>query len=322
MIITLTVAVIEFLLWLYLTNSIFTPKHAKRTNVVIYTILFVVLALKLVFLDSYLNDIAAIALIWGIYLIAMHFLFFGSIWKKIAWYIFFVVALAVPEIVFIQLAQLIFRDTPDNLLESIPLLITVIILARLSTFLAIKLISSVKGASFIMHKAFMKEVILIIIIDAIILIGSAYLYMNPSLLEERQEILFSIANLCFCVVVVITLALVFKISQKSEEIIQNSRIIQQLEGELHLATQIEISEANLKAIRHNISNIFGIIKGLLDINAYQELNDYLSGIEMDIQNANELIFLENKALSIILNNKNAKRNPIRLFLKALLVSVR
>ena len=62
-----------------------------------------------------------------------------------------------------------------------------------------------------------------------------------------------------------------------------------MEYQLQLDQQITVAETNLRSLRHNIANTFGIIKVLIKNNCYEELNDYLDGIYKDIDAANETV---------------------------------
>ncbi len=71
---------------------------------------------------------------------------------------------------------------------------------------------------------------------------------------------------------------------------------------------MNILSNNLRSLRHDMNNHIGVIYGLLDTKQYNKLKSYLNGIYKNLQEANDIIIVNNEILSIILNNKKHLAN--------------
>lgn len=301
---TLVVAIEAFLAF-YLTKSFMTPRYNMRRIYLGFLMVFLFNASKIFIPTSFLSDGMALGTTWLVLLGAIFYLYIDPPLIKVTCFVLFTISLALSEALCMQVAQWIFHFSVIDY-DSKPLQYFVLVMvSKALSFLMITGMVKAKNSALLIHNTFSKWVILMLGLDVFFLLGVLALYVNPVLLEQNSRTIFGIINFIFLIVLIISTLLVFQISKKSQEMLKNQERIQFLENQLQLQTQIQISETNLKAIRHNISNIFGIIKGLLETEAHEELNEYLSGMSEDIQKANETILLENKALAVLINNKNS-----------------
>lgn len=294
---------VEVFLFFFLADQVMLLRKKRKTQYIIFLITIVVLSIKLIFLNPICNDTISQLLTWLVLIVTILYLYEEKIWKKMVWFIVSIMILAIPEAIAIQIFQLLLNISLNELTDNFLISTIIIILSRVISFFIIKLIASFVENRLSINGAFSKEFIIMMALDLLILFGTSILYKNFDEIAGNIDIVFFLINTGICIVLIVSLILVLKISKKSQEIITNNKKMQILENELKLNVQIEISESNLRAIRHNISNIFGIIKGLIVTQSYKELEEYLNGIVGDIQIANEIIFLEDKALTVLLNNK-------------------
>jgi hypothetical protein len=271
---------------------------------IISGVMFVVLSIKVIVPEDNSILSALMLLTWVVFLGVTIFAYSEKTLTKILWYVLFLMIIAAPEALVLQIASVATAYPIGDISDDFFLSTVIVCVARALSFTLIKIIQKLKIQDPFIHDSFSKEFAVMVGLDLIIVCGSAILYINIDNMVNNMRPVFAIINAGICAVLIISSLLMYKILGKSREIIRTAKKIQQLENELRLNTQIEIAESNLRAIRHNISNIFAIIKGLSETKAYDELNNYLMGIDEDIQTANEIILLENKPLSILLNNKN------------------
>lgn len=294
----------ETALLLYLTSGALTLRRQKNTLYITGLVVFLLFTANIFLIDDK-NAIISKMITWTLFFAATFYLYSEEIQFRVLWVFIYLVIMAVPEAIVVQIALFLTGIPVDQMNNTFELRVLLVILSKLFAFLAIYAVRRIKGRKNIINSYFSRIFYIMVGINVLLLFTNVILYMNYSMTGSNLRSVFLVINITFCIELIVSLVLMFRISQKSAEIIESNKKIQILEGELHLNTQIDISEANLRAIRHNISNIFGIVKGLLDTQSYSELDTYLEEIVDDIQAANELMLLENKALSVLVNNKNA-----------------
>lgn len=98
----------------------------------------------------------------------------------------------------------------------------------------------------------------------------------------------------------------YKVSKKSEELMQTNLKMQQIEMENKLMENIADVVNNLRNLRHDMNNHLGILQGLLSLGEYKESTQYLDSLLQDLKIANNVVLVDNKFLSILMNSKISK----------------
>ena len=299
------IIIVEAVAWSYLMNNVMTIKNRYSKQFIFFCkfLLIVLLCFKQLLPNNILSVPQSLILTWLFYIVFSFIVYSEHFIIKLAWYLILLVCLAVPEAVVLQIMKLALHITLKDLTTNLTLVTITILLSRMLSFLLIKLISGVKKNIYGIYRTFYKEFITLLILTFIILFTSAFLYMNYNKYSNNMHNIFIIINAEIATVLIICLIVIFKILIKSNDLIRQNQEIKDLEYQLQLDKQITVAETNLRSLRHNISNTFGIIKGLIKNNCYEELNDYLDGIYKDIDAANEIPFTNNKPLSALIYNK-------------------
>ncbi len=153
--------------------------------------------------------------------------------------------------------------------------------------------------------SFSKDFFLIILVDVIYsLIILSLFYFDNIFLTINAAI-----TLSFSVMIIISFFAIYllrKITKKSEEIMTTNLRMQQIEMEHKQNQDMAIVVEDLRALRHDMNNHMGVLQGLLSMKEYDDATDYLATITQELSVANSFIFIDNKILSVLINNKVTK----------------
>lgn len=314
------IIVMEIGIWSYFMEQVMLVKErfTKHGVLLIKGGMLGVLLLKLALPNYILNGHLSLIFTWMIYITVAIMIYSASIFVKIIWYVIWLVCLAVPEAVILHIFILLLQISLQELVHNVLYVSMIVIIARMLTFFLLKLISNVKIEIKQIYQNFLIEFILLIGLNFAILFTSAYLYLTYDRYTDNKHMIFTIVNMEIVVVLVLSLIVILKILLKSTDIIKQNKQIQDLEHRVELDTQIEISEMNLRSLRHNLSNTVGIIKGLLDNKYYEDLEEYMNGIYKEVESASLLPILNNKPLSALLYNKQEKAQKANIDFKSII----
>ena len=117
---------------------------------------------------------------------------------------------------------------------------------------------------------------------------------------------------CFLTMSLISIFIIYKVSHKSQELAENRLQMQQQEMEYQLTESLEDVTSNLRNLRHDMNNHFGILQGLLNLQEYNEASSYLKTIMEDLEVANQFTFVDNKMLSVLINSKISKASSLNI----------
>ncbi len=159
------------------------------------------------------------------------------------------------------------------------------------------------------HNSFSKDFFLIILVDVIYaLIIVNFFYFNSMYLSTDIAIVLSL--FVMLIISVLALYLLRKITKKSEEIMMTNLKLQQIEMEHKQNQDMAIVVEDLRALRHDMNNHMSVLQGLLDMKEYEDAKAYLSTITEELSVANSFVFIDNKVLSVLINNKISKARQL------------
>lgn len=233
------------------------------------------------------------------------FLYKDRLSKRIFWVFMSYLLYATTEIIVILLFSYCFntelRSTSvANSLQSVLYFISSFIL-----FVIVELIIHFTNKTHVNIDDFRMKVIFLLGVDIffILTIVGLFYFNNVFLsLDTAIHIMFG----CFITMSTITFFILYQITKKSEEITQNRLQMQQIEMENKLTENLEDVINNLRNLRHDMNNHFGILQGLLEMGEYTEASSYLESILDNLKVANNFVFAENKKLSVLINSKISK----------------
>lgn len=107
-------------------------------------------------------------------------------------------------------------------------------------------------------------------------------------------------------IVVLVLRVVFQLFRVAQQELEAQHRVQKLEMELQFYSDMDKVVSSLRSLRHDLNNHFSIINGFLHAKEYQQCNTYMQEVCSELDIANSFVFVENTALSVLLNNKISK----------------
>lgn len=144
-------------------------------------------------------------------------------------------------------------------------------------------------------------------------VAGLFYYNNQFLsVESALSLMFS----SFTLMSIVTVLILYKVAKKSQEITQNKLQMQTIEMETRLTDNLVDVTTNLRNLRHDMNNHFGILQGLLSLSEYDEASAYLDSILESLKVANNFVFTDNKKLSVLINSKVSKSNTLNIPIEA------
>ena len=117
---------------------------------------------------------------------------------------------------------------------------------------------------------------------------------------------------CFLAMSLISVFIMYKVTKKTRELAEQRLQLQQQEMEYQLTESLEDVTSNLRNLRHDMNNHFGILQGLLNLKEYDEASSYLATIMNDLKVANQFTFVDHKLLSVLINSKINKASSLNI----------
>lgn len=150
---------------------------------------------------------------------------------------------------------------------------------------------------------------LIILVDIVytVILSSSFIIGTVKL---STNLAIALSLIVLYIISFLALFLLGKITRKSEELMNTSLRLQQMEIEHKQTQDMAILVDDLRALRHDMNNHMSILQGLLSMKEYEDASAYLSGIVEELSPANSLVFPDNKVLSVLLNSKIEKARQL------------
>lgn len=148
-----------------------------------------------------------------------------------------------------------------------------------------------------------KEMLIIGVVDlATVFVGTLLVQYNEtvqfSLNEEIAIVLCGVFVISF-----VSIVIMGRLSERARKETQLKLQLQHFQLEQKYREDIKQLTGQLRALRHDMNNHIGVMKGLLDLKQYEELEKYFSGIVNTLQMANDIVLTDSQALSVLLNTK-------------------
>lgn len=181
-----------------------------------------------------------------------------------------------------------------------------VVISKFLMFLIITLITMKQGQYNVIVKKGLAEIITLgviifgIIFFAVNIIGrkDAYNMIGEWFLTALLASLF--------IVIVLIVRVMFHLFRVAQQEMDAKHEVQRLEMELQLFNDMDKVMTSLRSLRHDLNNHFSIINGFINAGEYEQCNKYMKEFYSELDIANSFVFVENKAVSILLNNKISK----------------
>jgi len=177
---------------------------------------------------------------------------------------------------------------------------------------------SEKGEKFLRHVLNCKELVPLVLVNGLISIPSWFLYNNLDWVNNNPQIINMIQKgtyfRLFMLLAGIVLFAIITISHRKRKEMNYQMKMQQMKTELEMYEQISELTQDLRTLRHDMRGNIGVIKALYESKEYDKIGEYISQIFQDIEPAEDLVIVSNKAVSIVLSQKcrMARKEGIRI----------
>ena len=318
----LPVAAEAFLLCRLYKNML-TYKYSNRhcIGAGIFTFLFLMIRYYMYFLWDNMIYIGALQLIGSTSMFITACLFFkDNLKRKLLISFLYFMIIGVSELIVIIILILITKKEVHEITENIAIARTATVMSKLISLYIIEQViyrfRNLKSVSF----SYTKELTLILIMNMLLFITSLYFITDPSILEGNIYRILLFITISVVFISLLACYLIIKIAKKSKIELEYQLQLQQIEMESQMNKDMSSMIQKLRSLRHDMNNHIGIMSGLLQTMQYDELKNYLNDMCEDINLTNDYIFLENTALTVLLNNKLNKAHTNHIDLQLLIQS--
>lgn len=267
-------------------------------------------------LDSpMIAGIASVILYTGIFLLTQLF-FKGKIGEKIVSVFAYIVMAFISELIVIILTVLIFQVSQMEIMENNNMFLSVMGSTKIVQLIGIEIIRRMKNKSRnVISVKFTFEIgsILIVYLFFLIIINTVNRWY-PFFVKTTQRYIMIILIVFFVITVVIVMT-VLKLLRRTKEELELKQHIREIELEKAYHNKIKEMEAELRSLRHDMNNHMTVIKGLLYFEKYEELKEYFSEINDDLEKANQIPVLEEEAFAVLLYEKIKKAEEAGIVLE-------
>ncbi|MBS5933813.1 MAG: GHKL domain-containing protein [Clostridiales bacterium] len=243
---------------------------------------------------------------FGIILFLTVYLFKDSLRLKILIVLLYMVGLAISDILVMGIF-LLTKETVVNDFTKPTIVITLIsIISRYILLTLIRKFHDWQNNIVGVENKLQDMIFLMIITDFSLVFLTYIFYLNISRISPEMILLLIIFNII--IVTIVFIFNIYRLLRFSRQLTENRLKTQYMQMQLQQNENMYILSNNLRSLRHDMNNHIGVIYGLLDTKQYNKLKSYLNGIYKNLQEANDIIIVNNEILSIILNNKKHLAN--------------
>lgn len=243
---------------------------------------------------------------FGIILFLTVYLFKDSLRLKILIVLLYMVGLAISDILVMGIF-LLTKETVVNDFSKPTIVITLIsIISRYIVLTLIRKFHDWQNNIVGVENKLQDMIFLMVITDFSLVFLTYIFYLNISKISPEMILLLIIFNII--IVTIVFIFNIYRLLRFSRQLTENRLKTQYMQMQLQQNENMNILSNNLRSLRHDMNNHIGVIYGLLDTKQYNKLKSYLNGIYKNLQEANDIIIVNNEILSIILNNKKHLAN--------------
>ncbi len=251
----------------------------------------------------------------GIFLITVVF-FKGRVSEKIVLVFTYIMLASTVELFLILFSMVFFHISKEEIMENYYIFYFELGCSKIIQLFFVQILGKrkTKKKSFIQF-TFTFEIACIIVFDFIFLILGLLIIRWNKVFIENAHIYFAIMlAILFTISFVFIIVILKLIKRRNEELELKSRI-QTMELEKKYNARIQEMEQRLRVLRHDMNNHMNVMKGLLYLEEYDELKKYFNEIDQELEMANNVLVLEEKALSVLLNEKVRKAREAEIALE-------
>lgn len=304
-ILILIFTVIDIFAYYRLLNNKLTYRFSHRTLIPTYAVSYVFMLLSSCAAELF-PGLPLKMLFMLLFFISLFIIYKDTAYRKILWIVATFFTSIVCELLSLPLTFLLTRTDFSNMTNNPIVQILGLLLSRSLLLVVVELLIRTKKKIF---DGFSKDFFLIILIDVVyaLIIINLFYYGNIYL---TTDIAITLSVFAIFIITFLALYLLVKITKKSDEIMTTNLKLQQIEMEHKQNQDMSIVVEDLRALRHDMNNHMSVLQGLLTMEEYEDAKAYLATITKELTVANSFIFIDNKVLSVLINNKISKARQL------------
>ena len=293
-----------------LSNHILSTKLSERLQYLPVGIIFFILEIRRIFFDasenSFIYTFCRVASTVLIFLIMM-LLYNDSLKKKLGTMMLFFLIMMIVEGLAVCLINVFLPGVSFNeFRKNESAMIITSYFTRILIFFCIEWVCIRIKKKEEYTLSYGKELSFILVYNIGLFFALCYLLTTPvERLQGRNTIalIFSISSFLFSI---LSALLILKVAKRSKTELHYQLELQQMELEQKSNDELSYLIGQMRSFRHDIGNHFSVMSGLAKQGQYDDLEQYLEDISVDVEQMNRFILLENKPVAALINSKLAK----------------
>ncbi len=300
----------EAFIWYRVMTNMLDKKYGKRTYIIAGVVLTLLLAVKTHIFDlpglEGFNVIGTVGVIMAALLMNI-FLFRNPLYEKLIWWGVYYFGLIMVELIVIVFAQFALHIPLETYLdESDHFVVWFTFFVKAFTILIFELFIRLRKGKLQIMMAQYKHLSFAIVFNVILILGTVVVYFNIDNTKFDISTAIAIMFVVVFLMTFVTMTLIFRIEKASRREIETKLKLQQIEMELKQNQDMTSITENLRKLRHDMNNHYGLIRNFIYTKNYDGLKEYVDQLYVDVDKANDMVISENKVLSVILNLKKSQ----------------
>lgn len=299
----------SFLLYLMLHNQLTFNEKFKNHRIPVYATCVILLTRCALCSDikgTYIDYISKIICVFLIFCTVI-LIYKDPFKKKFLYVLLFYMIMIISELVILCVLILVSGGKPFIMVMQSTLLVQICtIFTKSISFCIIEELHLRLKASKYMTIPYKKDLCFIMAYNLVMFFLLLYLLTTDAAYMQENSGPLLIISFSVLFISIITSMLIIEIYKRSKEELEDKLHLQQMEMQCKMSEDMSTLVEKVRYFRHDMNNHFSLMLGLLKEHDYDQLEHYITEFIQEISNVNQYIFLDNKALTIVLNNKLAK----------------
>lgn len=225
----------------------------------------------------------------------------NSIAARFLWTVIYLLVISLSDLTTLIIFSAI-GFSSNEILQTNSLYFASSMVSKITALIIVEVIGHLKRKNLMFPQFAKIEIISIICLNIILIIFSAQIFRSNKDMLNKNTVLTILFLLCFNISI-LTFFIIFRLSKKAEEDLEEKLLIQQLEMENKMNIDMANMVENLRSLRHDMNNHIIVMKNLIHTNQYTTLQEYIDDMCDEVSPANDFIFIKDRALSALLYNK-------------------
>ncbi len=304
---------IEVIIWYHLMGTVLDLKYKKRYLVLAAVSIYIIILIKgFIFTPESMSTY----MVYGSIFIAVYtlfinyYLFQNALFEKFIWWGIYYFGIFIVEIITLGILVFVLGFSVNDVLNNETISLWASFGNKILTLIIFEVFINRRKGKLEIKDTASKNIIILITCNIVLVLGGVAVISNVYNTEINLYAVILIFFVVILLTTILTFTLIFRIEKESKKEIATRLKLQQMELELKQTKDIVNITDNLRKLRHDMNNHFGLIKSMIYEQKYDDLRQYVDDLYQDVAVANEYIVHDNKTLSVLLNSKRDKAKEL------------